>query len=98
MSECKESQEVFSEKIKAGKRTYFFDVKSTRQGDYYLTITESKKELTEDRGEVFKKRTVFVYKEDIVKFEKALSTCVSQMRSLMPEYDLDDYTNRREEL
>lgn len=97
MSDFKENQEVFSEKVKAGKRTYFFDIKSTRQGDYYLTITESKKELTEDRGEVYKKRTIFLYKEDVIKFEKALASCISQMRDLMPEYDLDDYMSRREE-
>ena len=58
--------EVFSKSVRAGKRTYFFDVKSTKGNDLYLTITESKKVLMNGR-EVFQKHKIFLYKED---FEK----------------------------
>jgi hypothetical protein len=58
--------EIYSEKVKAGKRTYFFDVKSTRSNDYYLTITESKKRFKED-GFTYEKHKIFLYKEDFWK-------------------------------
>lgn len=89
MSEFKENQEVFSEKVRAGKRTYFFDIKETRGGDYYLTITESKKEFSEDKPEFYRKRTIFLYKEDVRKFESAFKSTLSQLQLLMPEYNFD---------
>lgn len=63
----------FSKKIRAGKRTYYFDVKSTRNSDFYLTITESKRMPgeTEDRP-IFEKHKLFVYKEDFEKFSDGL--------------------------
>ena len=61
----KEREEVFSKKVRAGKRTYFFDVKATRSNDYYVTVTESKKRLEDG---VFIKHKIFLYKEDFEKF------------------------------
>ena len=62
-----QNQEIFSERVRAGKRTYFFDVKATRSNDYYLTITESKRLYKED-GFVYEKHKIFLYKEDFEKF------------------------------
>lgn len=80
--------EVFSRRIKAGKRTYFFDVKPTRGEDYYITITESKKRQT-DEGFVFEKHKVFLYKEDFGKFIGALEETIGHIKGLMPDYDFN---------
>lgn len=69
--------EVFSRVIRAGKRTYFFDVKATRAGEYYLTITESKRRFSNDQGKFFyEKHKVFLYKEDFEKFLDGLNDVV----------------------
>lgn len=66
--EKKDTDTVFSKVVKAGKRTYFFDVKTTRQNEHYITITESKK-IFEDSGNAhFEKHKIFLYKEDFEKF------------------------------
>ena len=65
--------EVFSRSVRAGKRTYFFDVKSTRRGDYYLTMTESKKRFGRDGRFHFEKHKIFLYKEDFEKFMEGLN-------------------------
>lgn len=83
--------EIFSTKVKAGKRTYFFDVKSTRSNDYYLTITESKKRFKED-GFTYEKHKIFLYKEDFNKFVEALSTTVNHVKhELMPNIDFTQF-------
>jgi len=70
-------EEIFSETVRAGKRTYFFDVKSTRAGEYYLTITESKRRFNNDSGKFFyEKHKLFLYKEDFEKFANGLKTTV----------------------
>ncbi len=74
----KEREEVFSKKVRAGKRTYFFDVKATRSGDYYLTLTESKKRLEDG---VFVKHKIFLYKEDFEKFTEGLTEMVEYIKS-----------------
>ena len=74
----KEREEVFSKKVRAGKRTYFFDVKATRSGDYYLTLTESKKRLEDG---VFVKHKIFLYKEDFEKFTGGLTETVEYIKS-----------------
>lgn len=85
-------EEVFSKKVRAGKRTYFFDVKTTRSDDYYITITESKRRF-EDGGYV--KHKIFLYKEDFNKFSEAFTETVNYVKSdLMPEYDFDEFTRR----
>lgn len=81
-----ESSEVHSRKIKAGKRTYFFDIKSTRGNDYYITITESKKKPD---GSGYEKHKIFLYKEDLLKFADTLQDTVDQMRELMPNFDFE---------
>lgn len=68
----KENGAVFTRLVKAGKRTYFFDVKATRNGEYYLTVTESKKRFSEDGRFTFEKHKIFVYREDFDKFTDAL--------------------------
>jgi len=75
-------QEIFSETVRAGKRTYFFDVKSTRGGEYYLTITESKRRFSNDSGKFFyEKHKLFLYKEDFEKFANGLKSTVDFIQS-----------------
>ena len=76
MDNFNEQEEIFSNKVRAGKRTYFFDVRSTRSQDYYLTITESKKTFNDDGSHFFKKHKIFLYKEDFEKFKVALNKSV----------------------
>ncbi|MDO5656303.1 MAG: PUR family DNA/RNA-binding protein [Flavobacteriaceae bacterium] len=64
--------EIFSKSLRAGRRTYFFDVRETRAGDYYLTITESKKNSNEDGSFYFKKHKIYLYKEDFENFKNYL--------------------------
>ena len=65
-------EEIFSKILRAGRRTYFFDVRSTKAGDYYLTLTESKKFTDEDGSFHFKKHKIYLYKEDFAEFKKIL--------------------------
>ena len=89
--------EIYSEKVKAGKRTYFFDVKATRSNDYYLTITESKKRFKED-GFTYEKHKIFLYKEDFNKFMEALNNTVNHVKTeLMPDVDFSQFDHAREE-
>lgn len=91
--------EIYSAKVKAGKRTYFFDVKATRSNDYYLTITESKKRFKED-GFTYEKHKIFLYKEDFNKFMEALNSTVNHVKTeLMPNVDFSqfDHIQEREE-
>ncbi len=74
----KEREEVYSKKVRAGKRTYFFDVKATRSNDYYVTITESKKRLEDG---VFIKHKIFLYKEDFEKFSEGLKDTVDYIKA-----------------
>ena len=74
----KEREEVFSKKVRAGKRTYFFDVKATRSNDYYVTVTESKKRLEDG---VFIKHKIFLYKEDFEKFAEGLKETIDYVKA-----------------
>lgn len=75
--ENQDKNEVLSRSIKAGKRTYFFDVKSTRTDEFYLTITESKRKYNQDTDTFFyEKHKIFLYKEDFEKFQNALNGVV----------------------
>jgi len=76
--ENREREEVFSKKVRAGKRTYYFDVKATRSDDYYVTITESKKRLEDDR---VIKHKIFLYKEDFEKFAEGLAEAVDYVKA-----------------
>ena len=66
-------EEIFSKVFRAGRRTYFFDVRETKASDYYLTITESKKNMNEDGTFSYKKHKIYLYKEDFAKFKELLN-------------------------
>jgi len=70
-------EEIYTKVVRAGKRTYFFDVKATRKEDYYLTITESKKRLGKEGKVFYEKHKIFLYKEDFEKFTEGLKDVVS---------------------
>ena len=80
-----EREEIFSRAVRAGKRTYFFDVKATRRNDYYLTITESKKRFNRDGRYYFEKHKIFLYKEDFEKFTNGLNETVEFIEKAKPE-------------
>lgn len=67
-----EKEDIFSKVLRAGRRTYFFDVRSTKAEDYYITITESKKFTEEDGSYHFKKHKIYLYKEDFAAFKEIL--------------------------
>jgi len=73
MAEKREIEEIFSKAVRAGRRTYFFDVRATRAEDYYLTITESKRDFNEDGTPFYRKHKIYLYKEDFANFKDALS-------------------------
>ncbi len=77
-------EEIFSEVVRAGKRTYFFDVKATRRNDYYLTITESKKRFNRDGKSFYEKHKVFLYKEDFDKFADGLLSAIDFIKKNNP--------------
>lgn len=88
----KEEKEIFSERVRAGKRTYFFDVKATRSNDYYLTITESKRRDKDDGSFTYEKHKLFLYKEDFNKFIEALNQSVNYVKDeLLPDVDFDKF-------
>lgn len=88
--------EIYSQRVRAGKRTYFFDVKSTRSNDYYLTITESKRRFKED-GFVYEKHKIFLYKEDFNKFMEALTDTVDHVKTeLLPDVDFSEFDREEE--
>jgi len=68
-----EQEEIFSQVLRAGRRTYFFDVRETKAGDYYLTITESKKFTHEDGSFHYKKHKIYLYKEDFSEFSEIMN-------------------------
>lgn len=90
----RQRDEVFSKKVRAGKRTYFFDVKATRGNDYYLIITESKRGFEEGQ---FVKHKIFLYKEDFNKFLAGLSDTINHVKDeLMPDYDFEQFDRSEE--
>ena len=76
-----DQEEIYSKVLRAGRRTYFFDVRSTKAGDYYLTITESKKFTHDDGSFHYKKHKIYLYKEDFSAFreimEEMMDGCMS---------------------
>ena len=86
-----ERDELYSERVRAGKRTYFFDVRSTRGGDYYVTITESKK-VFNDEGFYYQKHKIFLYKEDFNKFQDAMNSTLGHVNEkLLPDVDFSQF-------
>lgn len=86
------SETIYSQRLKAGKRrTYFFDVRATKGNDYFITLTESKKRFN-DNG--YDRHKIFLYKEDFNKFVKALNETVDHVKTqLMPDYDFDAFNH-----
>ncbi|MFI5205058.1 MAG: DUF3276 family protein [Flavobacteriales bacterium] len=85
MEEARENhkrEEIFSKAVKAGKRTYFFDVRSTRGNDFYITLTESKKRFQGEGKFQYEKHKIFLYKEDFEKFMDGLTETISKIGEL----------------
>src|SRR6056297_196589 len=83
--------EIFSKVVRAGKRTYFLDVKTTRRNDYYLTITESKKRFNRDGRHYFEKHKVFLYKEDFDKFTENLQEVIDFIKNAVQNQENDSF-------
>ncbi|MBC7426354.1 MAG: DUF3276 family protein [Bacteroidia bacterium] len=95
MQDQSDRDEIFSRKVRAGKRTYFFDVKATKGNDYFITITESTKKFEEGN---YVKHKIFLYKEDFNKFMEALNETVAHVKSdLLPDYNFEEYLERSEQ-
>ncbi|MCP3659403.1 MAG: PUR family DNA/RNA-binding protein [Bacteroidetes bacterium] len=96
MEESRDHGKVYSERIKAGRRVYFFDIKPTRSGDYYLVITERKWSGDEGNSE---KHRIFLYKEDLNKFSSAINKAIDHMKNdLMPDFDFSKFDREAENL
>lgn len=91
-----EREMIYSKRVRAGKRTYFFDVRTTRANDYYLTVTESRRQQRD--GEFFyEKSKMFIYKEDFNKFVDALQETVDHIKTeLLPDFDFEQFDNKDE--
>ena len=87
---------IYSQRLRAGKRrTYFFDVRTTKSDDFYITITESKKRFDDDG---YDRHKIFIYKEDFNKFLAALENTVNHVKDeLLPEYNFDEFDREPEE-
>jgi len=72
-----EKEEIYSKVMRAGRRTYFFDVRATKAGDYYLTVTESKKFTNDDGSYHYKKHKIYLYKEDFSEFKDNLEEMIN---------------------
>ena len=95
--EERDREELFSKRIRAGKRTYFFDVKSTRSNDYYITLTESRR-YQKDDGFGYEKHKMFLYKEDFGKFMEGLQEAVDYVKTeLLPDVDFTQFDREDEE-
>ena len=86
-------EELFTRVVRAGKRTYFFDVKATRKDDYYLTITESKKRLGKEGKVFYEKHKIFLYKEDFDKFTEGLNDAVSFIDNNREESEISTHSS-----
>ena len=76
-----DQNEIYSKVVRAGKRTYFFDIKSTKGNDLYITLTESKKTFGEDGMDNYQKHKIFLYKEDFEKFSEGLLDTVEYIKA-----------------
>jgi len=86
-------EEIFSEVVRAGRRTYFFDVKATRKNEYYLTVTESKKRFNREGNFFYEKHKIFLYKEDFDKFSDALVSTLDFIKDKQPNGALTEDEN-----
>ena len=90
-------EDVYSKQVRAGKRTYFFDVKATRGNDYYLTITESKRRIEKDGHFAYDKHKIFLYKEDFEKFVDSLQEMVGYIKANCPVSETEPRRESNEE-
>ena len=89
----REEREVYGKKLRAGKRTYFFDIRPTRNNDFCLTITESKKRMDDST----ERHKIFVYKEDLNNFLASLQSTIDYLKTeLLPDYDFDQFSHEEE--
>lgn len=86
--------DLFSKSIRAGKRTYFFDVKTTKGNDLYMTITESKRRYSDDGRQHYEKHKLFLYKEDFDKFLEGLQETIDRIHAIRESHHYDDRFNR----
>ncbi len=77
-----DQNEIYSKVVRAGKRTYFFDIKSTKNNDLYITLTESKKTFGEDGDGNYQKHKIFLYKEDFEKFREGLDDVLNKIEEI----------------
>ncbi|HBW85237.1 MAG TPA: DNA-binding protein [Crocinitomicaceae bacterium] len=77
-----DQNEIYSKVVRAGKRTYFFDIKTTKSNDLYITLTESKKTFGEDGDGNYQKHKIFLYKEDFEKFREGLDDVLTKIEEL----------------
>ena len=82
-------EQIFTKVVRAGKRTYFFDVKATRGNDYFLTITESRKRTNPDGSTSFSRHQMYLYKEDFAKFMDGISEMIDYIKEHKPEYFIE---------
>lgn len=88
--DSQDRDEIYSKVVRAGKRTYFFDVKSTRREDFYLTITESKKVFDREGQSHYEKHKIFLYKEDFEKFAAGYDDAINFISTLNTETSVTD--------
>ena len=98
-----EQEEIFSKVMRAGRRTYFFDVRATKAGDFYLTITESKKFTNDDGSYHYKKHKIYLYKEDFNEFKDTLDEMINYVidekgEEVISERHQKDYKKETDEM
>ena len=96
-----DQEEIFSQVLRAGRRTYFFDVRATKADDYYLTVTESKKFTNDDGSFHYKKHKIYLYKEDFTEFNEMLKAATDYIvtekgEEVISERHQSDYTKESE--
>ena len=96
-SEDSEHREIYSKAVRAGKRTYFFDVKATKRNDYFLTITESKKRFQKDGRFFFEKHKIFLYKEDFDKFADGFTEVIDYIKDMKSAENVTEITKEHDE-
>lgn len=88
--DSKHREDLYSKAVRAGKRTYFFDVKATRGNDLYMTVTESKRRYSDDGKFFYEKHKLFLYKEDFEKFREGLEDAIDTINKLREDGDYSD--------
>jgi hypothetical protein len=97
MTEKREIKDIFSKKVKAGRRTYFFDVRETKVSDYYMTLTESVRDFNEDGAPTYRKHKIYLYKEDFASFKDAFEEVSNYIISEKGEEIISDKKFKKRE-